>query len=82
MYEEREREGGPHYSQDDLPPLPALPTPSPCPSYPLSLPFLPPLPALCPPGGHYLNILSSDWSLSPLGAEVANGFTSWLNAAW
>jgi alcohol dehydrogenase len=33
-------------------------------------------------GGHYLNILSSDWSLSDSGAEVANGFTSWFNVVW
>ena len=32
--------------------------------------------------GHYLNILSSDWSLSSTGLEVANGLTSWTNVVY
>jgi alcohol dehydrogenase len=30
-------------------------------------------------GGHYLNILGSDWALSSTGAEVGNGVTTWWN---
>ena len=30
-------------------------------------------------GGHYLNILGSDWALSSDGAEVGNGATTWWN---